>query len=85
MSIVRIYRVPFDFEERTTSESGLVALGGHPLGQEWVGKHSHQVRKFMKVGEILFICKIVDALETGGHTCLEGKTNYLVMSSSVTW
>lgn len=39
MSIVRIYRVPFDFEERTISESGLVALGRHPLGQEWVGKH----------------------------------------------
>jgi len=39
MSIVRIHRVPFDFEERTISESGLAAFGRHPLGQEWVWKH----------------------------------------------
>lgn len=39
MSIVRIYRVPFDFEERTVFKSGLAALGRHPLAQEYVWKH----------------------------------------------
>lgn len=89
MSTVTIYRVPFDFEERPISESGLAALGRHPSGQEWVWKHwlvtELQMRKFMKVGEMLFICKIVNSLETRVHTCSEGRTNYSVMSSSVTW
>lgn len=89
MSIVTIYRVPFDFEKRLIFESGLAALGRHPLGQEWVWKHwlvtELQMRKFMKVGEILFICKIGNSLETRVHMCLEGKTTYSVMSASVIW
>lgn len=43
-----------------------------------------QARKLMKTGKIL-IFKTANALETRGHTCLKGKTNYSVIFSPVTW
>lgn len=90
MSVVRIYRVHFDFEMITVSNSNLAALGRCPLEKSGCGSTGplqgrHLMRKSVKVGAILFIFKIANALETRGHTCLERKTNYSVMSSSVTW
>jgi len=42
-----------------------------------------QARKLMKTGKIL-IFRTANALETRGHTCLKGKTNYSVIFSPVT-
>lgn len=72
MFIVTIYRVPFDFEERTISESSLAALGRLPLGQEWVWKHwpteGHPPNvKIHESGRNTLYCKIGSALETRGH------------------